>query len=74
VESNRFGLGATLARLPWRLFGSVLYVQAELVYTDYRLIQGTGDASAALAGAAAFAAGVEASAAIVLRWGGGLSP
>lgn len=60
---NRFGIAATLAETPWRLFGAPLSIDTELVYTAYRV-----EARTALSGAAAFAAGVEAKVALVLRW------
>jgi hypothetical protein len=60
---NRFGIGATLAQLPWRFLGAELDIDSELVYTAYRV-----EAETALSGAAAFAAGVEAKLAFRLRW------
>jgi hypothetical protein len=67
---NRFGLGTTLFDFPLRRrgrdVGLKLALDAELIYTSYRV-----DAKTALAGAAAFAAGVEASLALRLRWESG---
>jgi hypothetical protein len=67
---NRFGLGTTLFDLPLRHrgreVGLKLALDAELMYTSYRV-----DAKTALTGAAAFAAGVEASLALRLRWESG---
>ncbi len=66
---DRFGLATTLFVLPLRLLGAQALVDAELVYTDYRFAQAAaGSASVRLSGAAAFAAGVEASLALRLRW------
>lgn len=61
---DRFGLGATIAELPWRPLRARLGIEAELVYTAYSL-----DAGDALSGAAAFAAAVEAKLALRFRWG-----
>ena len=67
---DRFGLASSIADLPWRILGARMSVDAELVYTDYRLGMGKGGAAAAsLSGAAAFAAGVEATLGLRLRWG-----
>ena len=75
---DRFGIASTLAYLPWRVLGAQLAIDVELVYTDYRLTAQGGDASLAaaqaLSGAAAFAAGVEATVSARLRWGGGGHP
>ena len=60
---NRFGIGATLAQLPWRFLGAEIDIDSELVYTAYRV-----EAETALSGTAAFAAGVEAKLALRLRW------
>ena len=60
---NRFGLAATIAELPFRIFGARPSIETELVYTVYRVKEAT-----ALTGAPAFAAGVEASLALELRW------
>lgn len=60
---DRFGLGATIADLPWRALRARLGVDAELVYTAYRL-----ETASPLSGAAAFAASVEARLALRLRW------
>jgi hypothetical protein len=61
---NRFGIAATIAELPWRPFRAALGLEAELVYTAFRV-----KAENALYGAAAFAAGAEARIALRLRWG-----
>jgi hypothetical protein len=67
---NRFGIGARIAGLPWRPLGASMSLDAELLYTAYRLVVEDGDeAQARLAGAAAFAAGVEAKLGITLAWG-----
>jgi hypothetical protein len=75
---DRFGIASTLAQLPWRVLGAQLAIDVELVYTDYRLTTRAGatslSAAQALSGAAAFAAGVEATVAVRLRWGGGGHP
>jgi hypothetical protein len=60
---DRFGLGATIADLPWRALGARMSLDAELVYTAYCL-----EGASALAGAAAFAAAVEARLALRFRW------
>jgi hypothetical protein len=60
---DRFGLAATIADLPWRALGARMSVDAELVYTAFRL-----EGASALAGAAAFAAAVEARLALRFRW------
>jgi hypothetical protein len=60
---DRFGIAATMADIPWKPFGAALGIDAEIVYTAYRL-----KAKTALSGASAFAAGVEASLALRLRW------
>lgn len=60
---DRFGLAATIADLPWRALGASLWIDAELVYTAYRL-----EGASALAGAAAFAAAVEARLALRLKF------
>jgi len=66
---NRFGLASTLFVLPWRILSAQALLDAELVYTDYRLQGGpAGSAATSLSGAAAFAAGVEAGLAMRLRW------
>lgn len=71
---NRFGLASTLFELPWRLVGARLLLDAELVYTDFRVAAApaAGTRAGALSGAAAFAAGVEATLALRLRWDGRL--
>jgi hypothetical protein len=66
---NRFGLGATLARLPWKPLGAALSLEAELAYAAYRIDASSDPAAARLSGLAAFAAGIEASLALRLRWG-----
>jgi hypothetical protein len=66
---NRFGIAATMAELPWRPFRAALGLEAELVYTAFRV-----KAENALSGAAAFAAGVEARIALRLRWETGARP
>jgi hypothetical protein len=60
---NRFGIGATIAELPLRPLGAALGLDAEIVYTAYRV-----KTENALSGAAAFVAGVEAKLALRLRW------
>jgi hypothetical protein len=60
---NRFGIAAALAELPLRPFGARLGLDTRIIYTAYRV-----DAKTALSGAAAFAAGIEASLALRLRW------
>jgi hypothetical protein len=68
---DRFGLAARLYALPWRLLRAEAILDAELVYTEYRLPLGTSlaeGAAARLSGAAAFAAGIEACLALRLRW------
>ncbi|MGA2548284.1 MAG: hypothetical protein ABSF43_17195 [Rectinemataceae bacterium] len=74
---NRFGIASTLAELPWRALKARTVIEVELVYTDYRLApRGTASLpeAQALSGAAAFAAGVEATIAIRMRWNGSGSP
>jgi hypothetical protein len=61
---DRFGIGATLAELPWRPFGAGLSIDSELIFTEYRASSPT-----AVTGAAAFAASVEAKLALRLRFG-----
>ena len=61
---DRFGLGATIAGFPLKALRARLGIDAELVYTSYRL-----EAASALSGAAAFAASVEARLALRLSWG-----
>jgi hypothetical protein len=65
---NRFGIAATMAEMPWRLLGGRFGIETELVYTAFKIAAGSNSAAAALSGAAAFAAGVEASVALRLRW------
>jgi hypothetical protein len=60
---NRFGIAATIAELPLHPFGARLGLDTQIIYTAYRV-----KAKNALSGAAAFAAGVEASLALRLRW------
>ncbi len=73
---DRFGLAARLAELPWRALGASLAIDAELVYTDFRLARGasSGTGAGPLAGMSAFAAGVEACVSLRLRWDGCGSP
>jgi hypothetical protein len=74
---NRFGIASTLAELPWRALKARTVIDVEFVYTDYRLMPHGGTAlpaTQALSGAAAFAAGVEATIALRMRWSGGGSP
>lgn len=74
---NRFGIASTLAELPWRALRARTVIDVEFVYTDYRLMPHGGTAlpaTQALSGAAAFAAGVEATIAIRMRWNGSGSP
>jgi len=63
---NRFGFAVAILDLPRPLLGARAFLDAELVYTDYRAAP-TAPA-AALVGAAAFAACVEATIALRLRW------
>jgi hypothetical protein len=65
----RFGLGSTVAELHRRFFGARFQLCAELVYTAYRLADAPTASTTSLAGAAAFAAGLEATLALRLRWG-----
>jgi hypothetical protein len=62
---NRFGIAATIAELSPRPLGARLGIDAEIVYTAFRV-----KAEDALSGAAAFAASVEARLALRLRFGG----
>ena len=57
---NRFGFASTIVELPWRVLGARAGVEAELVYTAYRLGNSVSAERAALSGTAAFAAAVEA--------------
>jgi hypothetical protein len=66
---NRFGIAAEMAALPWRPLGARLVLEAEMDYVAYRLRSGS-----ALAGAAAFAACVEARLALRSRWEPGGRP
>jgi len=67
---DRFGLAASIAEFPWKAAKARVGIEAELVYTAYRLAAGGAQApTGALAGAAAFAAAVEAKLALRLRWG-----
>jgi hypothetical protein len=67
---NRFGIASALVELPWRALRARMTVDAELVYTDYRLTRAAAAATAPLSGVAAFAAGVEGSLYLRLRWDG----
>jgi len=66
----RFGLGSTLFELPWRFAKARLSLAAELAYTSYTVEADSLEKAreSALAGATAFAAGVEALLALRLRW------
>jgi len=68
---DRFALAATIAEPPWRLLGAATAIEAELAYSAYRVDDRgqSAPAARALVGAAAFAAGVEATLAIRMRWG-----
>ena len=61
---DRFGISATIAELSPRPLGARLGIDAEIVYTAFRV-----EAKDALSGAAAFAASVEARIALRLRFG-----
>jgi hypothetical protein len=65
---NRFGIGASIVELPIKLLGARLGIDAQLVYNAYRLAEGSASNGAALAGAAVFAASVEACVALRFRW------
>jgi hypothetical protein len=74
---NRFGIASTLAELPWRALKARTVIDVEFVYTDYCLKPHGGTtfpAAQALCGAAAFAAGIEATIALRMRWNGRGSP
>ena len=70
---DRFGIASTLVDLPWHVGRFSSAIDVELVYTDYHLSSPGGGpstaAAQALSGAAAFAAGVEVTVAVRLRWG-----
>ena len=70
---DRFGIASTLVALPCQAGRFCMKIDMELVYTDFRIPSPVGGSSTAaaqaLSGAAAFAAGVEATVAIRLRWG-----
>lgn len=63
---DRFGLGATIVEFPWKPLEARVGIEAELLYTAYNLQSAT-----ALVGAAAFAASVEATVSLRVRWGAG---
>jgi hypothetical protein len=65
---NRFGFATTIVDLPWRILGFRAGIDAELVYTAYRLGGSDAAASSSLAGAAAFASAIEAAINLRLRW------
>jgi len=65
---NRFGFGVAIFESPWRLLAARLGLDAELVYTSYSLSKRDSREASSLVGAAAFAAGVEATIAFRLRW------
>ena len=69
---DRFGIASTLFDLPWHVGKVSSAIDVELVHTNYHLSSPGGGpstaAAQALSGAAAFAAGVEATVALRLRW------